>query len=152
MTNRTYRSLDAPLRIAGFTARQWLWLVTGGGAVVAVLYASRLPTKPALSIGALLLGPPIALAYLSDEIGWDVSQLLRDAMLWVVAPRQLRPGAGEASPTLLVAPEDMTRRRRRGRGAAAGDLLPIAGGPTADGLVVLADGTFVRWLDVQPLN
>ena len=151
MTNRTYRLLDAPLRIAGFTPWQWLGMLVGGGGVIAGIYVIGLPTKPAISLAVLLLGPPIALAYLSEDVGLDVGQLLKDALRWIGGPKQLAPGGSENARALLVAPSEQPTRRR-GRASTAGDLLPIAGGPTADGLIVLDDDAFVRFVEVEAVN
>lgn len=105
MIHPTYRSLDAPVKLLGLSWRQWLWLVLGGGGLIAVLHYGHVPTRPAISVGTILIGVPLALAYLGEETGFGAGRLLVDMLRWRFAPRDLQPGAGEHLPALVVTPD-----------------------------------------------
>ena len=104
MIHRTYRSLDAPIKLVGFTLRQWAAIIAGSVAVVGLVALAHLPTKVAISLCTLVIGVPVAITYVSESGGLQLSQLLRDCWRWrwsahelpVVCPARSR------TPGLLV--------------------------------------------------
>lgn len=116
MIHQTYRSLDAPVRLLGLSWRQWLALLVGGGSFVAAVHYSGLPTRPAISLCTIVIGVPLALAYLAEETGFALGQLVWDMARWSLAPRDYAPGAGADAARGFcvsdpVAPTDRRRRR-----------------------------------------
>lgn len=63
MIHRTFRSLDAAPKLVGFTIRQWLALIAGSGLVLSVILVTRMPVRPAISLGVFTIGLPAALTY-----------------------------------------------------------------------------------------
>ena len=125
--HRTYRWLDAPPRLFGFTFRQWIVLIASVTAGYGLVKTLHVPAKIAVSTGVFLLGLPAALAYLSEGDGLQVGRLARDALGWVWA-----------------------RIARRGEDPAA--LLGLAA-VGEDGVAIRSDGTLLRYLDVAaPVN
>lgn len=120
----TYRSLDAPVKLLGFSWRQWLALIVLGGGTVGVLHALAVPTKPAISLCALVIGVPAAFAYLSEETGVGLGRELFDVARWV-------------------------RGRSHQLDQEAWLLGAVVGGPE---WLVLADGTHVRAFEVGSVN
>lgn len=94
MIHPTYRSLDAPVKLLGLSWRQWLALLAGGGALVLFVRWTGLPTRPAISACTVLIGVPLALAYLSEETGFGFGRLVLDLARWTTAARRFDPGAG----------------------------------------------------------
>ena len=82
MIHPTYRSLDAPVKLLGLSWRQWICLIAGGGALIACVHYAGIPARPAISICTVLIGVPLALAYLSEETGFSLGRLVADMLLW----------------------------------------------------------------------
>ena len=135
MTHRTFRSLDQPPKLLGFTATQWCWLIGDLAAVLALVLATGMPAKAAITLLAFTVGLPATLAYVSETGGIQPGRLLADAVRWRLAPRQLAAGRSGA---------------RRGRDSLEETLGVLAIEP--DGLLIRADGTVVRYLEVTPVN
>jgi hypothetical protein len=128
--HRTFRSLDQPPKLVGFTIRQWAALIADTSLVLGVVYLAHLPAKAAITLIVFTVGLPAALAYVSETGGVHLGVLLRDLMSWRTGPRDLRPGAAKGSAAALL-------------GAAA--IEP-------DGLLIRDDGSHVRYLEVTPVN
>lgn len=138
--HRTYRWLDSPPRLLGFSFQQWLALViaiAGGYGLARLLH---LPFKLAASVGVFAIGLPAALAYLSEGDGMPVGRVVLDGMMWLWA-RGL----------------EALRGRTDGSGSSSGDsdgrlaelgVLEVG----EDGLLVRSDGLYVRYLEVEPVN
>ena len=105
MIHRTYRSLDAPVRLLGFTWGQWLGLITGGGGLIALVHFLHVPTRPAISFCTLAIGVPLALAYLAEETGLGVGRLLLDMARWRLRGRAFEPGLSPSRVGFVVRAE-----------------------------------------------
>lgn len=116
MTNQTFRSLDQAPKLVGFTIRQWLALIAGAATLLAIVHATRMPTRPAISLCVLALGLPAALMYVSETGGLSIGMLLRDAVLWRVSSQILQPPAtaidGAGSERSLGPPDHRARGKR----------------------------------------
>ena len=53
---------------------------SGGGALIAAVHYSGVPTRPAISLCTIAIGVPLALAYLSEETGFSFGRLVRSAI------------------------------------------------------------------------
>src|SRR4051794_30958983 len=93
MIHPTYRSLDAPVKLLGLSWRQWIALLIGGGTLVAVVHYAGVPSRPAISLCTILIGVPLALAYLAEETGFSVGRLIWDMSRWAFETRRLSSGA-----------------------------------------------------------
>lgn len=89
MTHRTFRSLDEPPKLVGFTLRQWAAIIAGASAVLALVWVAHLPLKLAITLCAFTIGLPVALTYVSESGGLQVSVLLCDWLRWRSRPRWL---------------------------------------------------------------
>lgn len=128
--HRTFRSLDQPPKLVGFTIRQWAALIADATLVLGVVYVAGLPVKAGITLVVFTVGLPAALAYVSETGGIQLGLLLRDIIRWRVRPRTLAPGAHKSS---------------------AGALLGVAV-IQPDGLLVRDDGSHLRYLEVTPVN
>ena len=128
--HRTFRSLDQPPKLVGFTIRQWAALIADTSLVLALVYVAGLPVKAAITLIVFAVGLPAALAYVSETGGIQLGQLLRDLLRWRIGRRNLPPGTAKGSAAELLGVE------------AIG----------ADGLLVRDDGVLVRYLEVSPVN
>jgi hypothetical protein len=136
MIHRTFRSLDQPPKLLGFTIGQWAALVLGAVVTGGFAYMLQLPAKAAITLLVLLLGVPATLLYVSESGGPAVGRLLADLLRWCVTLRRL--GADGAS---------AGRRERR-----LAEALPNVARVDPDGLLVRADGCPVRYLSVSSVN
>ena len=127
--HRTYRWLDSPPRLLGFSFGQWVLLVLAVAVGYGVAELLGLPFKVAASAGVFVIGLPAALAYLSEGDGSPVGRVALDGLRWLWARAVER----------LRGPE------RVGEGLG---VLEVAD----DGLLVRADGVYVRYLEVEPVN
>ena len=89
MIHRTYRSLDAPVKLVGFTLRQWLGILAGAGLVIGLVVAAGLPAKAAISLCTLLIGVPVAMTYVSENGGLQLATMLRDCVRWRLGAHEL---------------------------------------------------------------
>jgi hypothetical protein len=134
--HRTFRSLDQPPKLLGFTLGQWAALIAGGLIVGGFAYAVRLPAKAAITLLVLLLGVPAALLYVSESGGPAIGRLLGDLLRWRIGPRSLPPTG-----------EPATRRQ-----TTLGERVPGVSRIDPDGLLVRSNGGLVRYLGVSPVN
>jgi uncharacterized membrane protein len=104
--HRTFRSLDDPPKLLGFSLHQWAALVAGASALLALSYATQLPAKAAITLFVFAIGLPAALTYVSDSGGLQLGVLLRDAWRWRASAHTLQPASPQSRPHppgLLVA-------------------------------------------------
>jgi hypothetical protein len=95
MSHRTFRSLDEPPKLIGFSIRQWGALIAGALALLGLVQLAGLPTKAAVTIAVFVLGLPAALMYVSESGGLRIGALLRDALAWRLAPKLLDTHSAE---------------------------------------------------------
>jgi hypothetical protein len=114
--HRTFRSLDQPPKLVGFTARQWATLIALTTTVLAVVFAAHVPVKAAITLCVFLIGLPAALMYVSESGGLQLGALLRDAVRW----RSRAPVLPAASPAVMrlrtvrvLGPDDQQRASAR---------------------------------------
>ena len=112
MIHRTYRRLDEPPKLAGFSFAQWLGLLVLGGAVYGVCRLLSLPTQPAISLFTLLVGGPAALIYFSESGRPSLLRLVRDFLRWALRSHVYEAGSGGARPLRITAKTHSPRRRR----------------------------------------
>jgi hypothetical protein len=118
MVHRTYRRLDEPPKLAGFSFTQWLGLLVLGGLVFGAERLVGLPTQPAISAFTLLVGGPAALMFFSETGRPSLLRLARDLTRWLTRPRAHHPGPGpdralEVRQPDATNPKPARRRRRR---------------------------------------
>jgi hypothetical protein len=113
MVHRTYRRLDEPPKLAGFSFTQWLGVIVLGGAVFGVERLLGLATQPAISLFTLLVGGPAALMFFSESGRPSLLRLARDTARWLGRPRQHHPGPGPQAALEVRQPEPTGSRRRR---------------------------------------
>jgi hypothetical protein len=103
--HRTFRSLDDSPKLLGFSVRQWLLLIGGASSLLALVYATHIPTKAAITLCVFLIGLPAALMYVSESGGLQLGVLLRDACRWRLRAHTLKAASPQGSrpPGLLVA-------------------------------------------------
>lgn len=112
MIHRTYRRLDEPPKLAGFSFAQWLGLLALGASVYGFARLITLPTQPAISLFTLLVGGPAALIYFSESGRPTLLRLACDFSRWAVRSRVYEPGAGRVRPVELRVTSQTSRRRR----------------------------------------
>jgi hypothetical protein len=119
MVHRTYRRLDEPPKLAGFSFTQWVGLLALGGAVFGAERLLGIPTQPAISLFTLCVGGPAALLYFSESGRSSLLRLARDAAGWLTRPRNHPPGPGKELAVEIRQPasadDPRPRRRRRVR-------------------------------------
>ncbi len=141
MIHRTFRSLDRPPKLVGFTIAQWAALIAGALALLALVHLTGLGAKAAITLAVFTLGLPAALAYVSEAGGVRIGGLLLDALRWRLAPKTL--GAAGA-----VAP----RGGRRLCGSRGSEELLGLESISEDGLILRSDGCYVRCLQSGAVN
>jgi hypothetical protein len=141
--HRTYRSLDRPPKLVGFTVAQWAALICGAFALLAIVHLTGMPAKAAITLAVFTLGLPAALAYVSEAGGVRIGGLLWDALRW-------RLGAKVLAAVSAAQPPAGRSRRLRARADAASLLDLDAIGK--DGLLLRDDGTHVRFLQTGAVN
>ena len=82
MIHRTFRSLDDPPKLVGFTIRQWGALIAASAAVLAIVHLAQIPGKPAITLLSFTIGLPAALTYVSESGGLHLGRLLADMIRW----------------------------------------------------------------------
>jgi hypothetical protein len=116
MSHRTFRSLDEPPKLIGFSIGQWAGLICGALALLGLVQVAALPTKATITLAVFTLGLPAALMYVSESGGLRIGMLLRDAITWRLAAKQLAPSTEELTPTSAHAtPATRIRERTSGR-------------------------------------
>jgi hypothetical protein len=98
--HRTYRWLDAPPRLFGFTFGQWVMLIMAVAAGYGCVKLLHVPGQVAVSTGVFVIGLPAALAYLSDGDQLGLGRLVRDAVAWMCSTRLLEAGEQSSSQRL----------------------------------------------------
>ena len=116
MVHRTYRRLDEPPKLAGFSFMQWVALIALGGAVFAAERLVGLATQPAISLFTLLVGGPAALIHFSEHGRPSLLRLARDAVRWLARPRVREPGSGSSRALEIRQPSTRRPRQRDRRG------------------------------------
>lgn len=111
MLHPSYRRLDEPPKLGGFSFLQWCGLLALGGAVGGVEHLLCLPTQPAISLFTLLVGGPAALIHFSESGRPSLLRLVADLTRWLLRARVHEPGPGR--PTALQIRHPQQRRRRR---------------------------------------
>ncbi len=116
MSHRTFRSLDEPPKLVGFSVRQWAALIAEAVALLALVHLAALPGKAAITLAVFALGLPAALTYVSESGGLRIGSLLRDALIWRLSPKRLLGNTGEADGRggLLVMGEHAHGQKRGG--------------------------------------
>ncbi len=111
MVHRTYRRLDEPPKLAGFSFSQWLGLIALGGLVFGLERLLGLPTQPAISLFTLLVGGPAALMFFSESGRPSLLRLARDGARWLRRSHQHRPGPGPEAALDVRQPQPLGPRR-----------------------------------------
>jgi hypothetical protein len=111
----TYRRLDEPPKLAGFSFTQWLGLIALGGAVYGLERLLALPTQPAISLFTFLVGGPAALMFFSETGRPSLLRLARDAIRWLTSPRAYAPAPGRPRPLRVREPSPTRKRTARQR-------------------------------------
>ena len=135
MIHPTFRSLDDAPKLVGFTIRQWAALIAAGSAVLAIVEATGLPAKAAMTLLVFTVGLPAALTYVSEGGGLHLGVLALDMCRWRLRAATL-PAAGSGG---------------QARGRSAARLLGVDT-ITEDGLLISSNGTHVRYLETEPVN
>lgn len=115
MIHRTYRRLDEPPQLAGFSFMQWLCVIALGGAVFGLEKLLAIPTQPAISLFTFLVGGPAALMHFSESGRPSLLRLGRDVLGWIGGPRVYRPGPGRQRPLTIREPTPPREPRRQRR-------------------------------------
>jgi len=121
--HRTFRSLDDPPKLVGFTIKQWAALIAGASAVLGVVYVTHLPTKPAITLCVFVIGLPAALTYVSESGGLHLGVLLGDMWRWRWSAHTLpaaSPHGRRARGLLVLAAAEESPQGRPGQGPQAG--------------------------------
>jgi hypothetical protein len=111
MIHRTYRRLDEPPKLAGFSFAQWLGLLILGGAAYGVCRLVALPTQPAISLFTLLVGGPAALIYFSESGRPSLLRLVRDFLRWAFRSHVYEAGSGRIRPMRIESKAQSKPRR-----------------------------------------
>lgn len=93
MIHRTFRSLDDPPKLVGFTIRQWGALIAGSASVLGLVRLTHLPGKPAITLLTFTVGLPAALTYVSESGGLQLGTLLADMVRWRLARKSIKASA-----------------------------------------------------------
>jgi hypothetical protein len=96
--HRTFRSLDDPPKLVGFTIGQWAALICGSLLVLGVVHLAQLPSRAAITLLVFTIGLPAALTYVSESGGLRLGVLLRDLCRWRLGAKRL-PAASQADRT-----------------------------------------------------
>lgn len=102
MIHRTYRRLDEPPKLAGFSFAQWVGLLVLGAGVYGLCRLIALPTQPAISLFTLLVGGPAALIYFSESGRPSLLRLVRDFIRWMLRTHVYEPGSGHVRPLRIT--------------------------------------------------
>jgi hypothetical protein len=106
--HRTFRSLDEAPKLVGFTVRQWAVLIAGSSSVLGVVYFTRLPTKPAITLCVFVIGLPAALTYVSESGGLQLGALVKDCLRWRLTGQHLPAAIAKQTKCkgiLVIAPD-----------------------------------------------
>ena len=99
MIHRTFRTLDQPPKLVGFTLKQWAALLAGAAVMFGLVELTHLPGKAAISLCVFVLGVPAVLAYVSESGGPQLGLLLRELLRWRIGSKRLADAcSGERHP------------------------------------------------------
>lgn len=125
MIHRTFRSLDDPPKLVGFTIKQWAALIAGASSLVGLIHIAHVPTKPAITLCVFLIGLPAALTYVSESGGLQLTVLLRAMWSWrwsIHALSAASLGEGRARGVVILAhAEEELEERSEERSPVGGD-------------------------------
>lgn len=127
MVHRTYRRLDEPPKLAGFSFTQWVALITLGAGVYGLERVLGVATQPAISLFTFLVGGPAALLHFSESGRPTLLRLARDTARWLTHPHTHTAGPGQPHTIHVRAarPADPAPRQRprRGQGRGRGPVV-----------------------------
>lgn len=124
MIHRTFRSLDDPPKLVGFTVKQWAALIVGTGLVLGLIHLAHVPTRPAITLCVFTVGLPAALTYVSESGGLQLSVLLRSMCSWRFRTHTLRastPGEPSRARGLVVLADTTPEPEHESSPVDAGD-------------------------------
>jgi hypothetical protein len=101
--NPSFKHLDAKLRIADLTIRQWIGILLGG--IGALLYADLVHpfgTMVTMVSAVYVGGIPIAAVLLAGSSEFDAWLVLRSAWSWRAEDERYLPGPGAATKGYVV--------------------------------------------------
>src|SRR5277367_2908817 len=113
MIHRTYRRLDEPPKLAGFSFVQWLGVIALGAGVFGVEKLLAIPTQPAISLFTFVVGGPAALIHFSESGRPSLLRLARDVLGWIGRPRAHGPRRGRLRPLTIREPAAPRKPRRQ---------------------------------------
>lgn len=113
MIHTTYRRLDEPPKLCGFSFTQWLGLVVLGATVYGIESLLALPTQAAITVFAFTVGLPAALTYFSESGRPSLTRLLSDCLRWATRSKTRTPGTGTPKPLHVHLPEPKPARERK---------------------------------------
>jgi len=134
--HRTFRSLDDPPKLVGFTLRQWTMLLLAGGFMFGLVQVTHLPAKAAISICVFVIGVPAVLAYVSESGGPQLGLLLRELCRWRLGPKSLTGASANDDhrhPRGLLVLADAPRTPDKEAAVEGHDLQARAAGRETDG-------------------
>lgn len=102
MLHPSYRRLDEPPKLAGFSFLQWVGLIALGAAAGGLEHLVGISTQPAISLFTLLVGGPAALVYFSESGRPSLLRLVRDIARWLLRPHRYEPGPGRPRAVLIL--------------------------------------------------
>ncbi len=102
MIHRTFRSLDDPPKLVGFTIGQWVALIAASAVVLAIVGLTHLPGKPAITLLTFTVGLPAALTYVSESGGLKLGRLLADMLRWRLARKRMQASEQLEAPQCAV--------------------------------------------------
>jgi len=116
--HRTFRSLDDPAKLVGFTIGQWAMLIAATVAMFGLVHLTHLPGRAAITLLVFTIGLPAALTYVSESGGLQLGLLLRDMFRWRLRTKTLTAAtAGDPPPPgVLITETDGPRPRTRRAG------------------------------------
>lgn len=133
MIHTTYRRLDEPPKLAGFSFLQWGGLLVLAGVMYGIEKLISLPTQPAITLFAFTVGLPACLTYLSESGRPSLARLLADAIRWLSSTKTGAAGAGTPKPLHVAVPQPKPARERKRLGRGQPRLL-LTTPDTKDGI------------------
>jgi hypothetical protein len=96
MRHRTYKHLEARLRLGAFSLGQWAQ-ITAAGVAAAVFggYLSPFPTQMTIFVSIVGAGLPVAVSYGAMGLEFSVAQFARAGWRYWRQPRRFLAGPGE---------------------------------------------------------